>query len=106
MTVMAEWPLILAFSKSGYCVAPWFAPNGDIADVGDAHAGLLCQLGIGPVLVEACQGAEAIGRMSPALFMAISALVLAGLPTTATRTSSAATSLSACPWPTKMGPLT
>jgi hypothetical protein len=39
-----------------------------------------------------------------ALFMAISALVLAGLPTTRIRTSSAALSLMALPWAVKMAP--
>ena len=43
--------------------------------------------------------------MSGALVIAISALVLAGFPVTPTRTSSAATSLSALPWAVKIAPL-
>ena len=43
--------------------------------------------------------------MSGALLDAISALVLAGLPVTSTRTSSAATSFNALPWAVKMAPL-
>ena len=43
--------------------------------------------------------------MSGALVIAISALVLAGLPVTPIRTSSAATSLSALPWAVKIAPL-
>ena len=43
--------------------------------------------------------------MSGALLIAMSALVLAGLPVTVIFTSSAATSLSALPWGAKMPPL-
>ena len=43
--------------------------------------------------------------MSGALVIAISALVLAGLPVTPMRMSSAATSLSALPWAVKIAPL-
>ena len=43
--------------------------------------------------------------MSGALVIAIRALVLAGLPVTPMRTSSAATSLSALPWAVKIAPL-
>ena len=43
--------------------------------------------------------------MFGALFMAMSALVLAGLPTTRTRTSSAALSERALPWTVKIAPL-
>ena len=43
--------------------------------------------------------------MSGALLIAISALVLAGLPVTPMRMSSAATSLSALPWAVKIAPL-
>ena len=43
--------------------------------------------------------------MSGALLSAISALVLAGLPTTSTRTSSAAPAFSASPWGLKICPL-
>ena len=43
--------------------------------------------------------------MSGALVIAMSALVLAGLPVTPMRMSSAATSLSALPWAVKIAPL-
>ncbi len=45
------------------------------------------------------------GAMLGALFMAMSALVLAGLPTTSTRMSGAALSDRALPWTVKMAPL-
>ena len=43
--------------------------------------------------------------MPSALFMAMRQLVLAGLPTTSTRTSEAAPAASALPWVVKMAPL-
>ena len=68
-----------------------------------------------PVLVASCaiarlwsrrvMAVKRSGAMSGALFMAMSALVLAGLPTTRILTSSAAASDSALPCTVKMAPL-
>ena len=46
-----------------------------------------------------------VGLRSGAAFMAIKALVLAGLPTTSTLTLREATALRALPWAVKMAPL-
>ena len=68
-----------------------------------------------PVLAASCEIARLWSRrvsaenrscgMSGALVIAIRALVLAGLPVTPMRTSSAATSLRALPWAVKIAPL-
>jgi hypothetical protein len=89
---------------SGYWVAEWFPQI----------VSFLMSLTVEPVLAASCDrarlwssrvSAEKRSRgMSGALDIAISALVLAGLPVTPMRTSSAATSLSALPWAVKMAP--
>ena len=38
------------------------APDGEVADGGDVHAGFLCELGFGAVFVEAGHGEEAVAR--------------------------------------------
>ena len=98
-------PAISAWKMSGYCVAEWL-PQIVI---------FLMSVTGAPVLAASCEIARlwssrvsAENRssgMSGALVIAISALVLAGLPVTPMRTSSAATSLSALPWAVKIAPL-
>jgi hypothetical protein len=69
------------------------APDGDLLDVAD----------VGPGLVVSAEN-RSLG-MSGALLIAISALVLAGLPVTPMRMSSAATEFSALPCAVKIAPL-
>ena len=90
---------------SGYWVAEWL-PQIVI---------FLMSVTAAPVFLASCEIARLWSRrvsaenrsfgMSGALVIAISALVLAGLPVTPIRTSSAATSLSALPWAVKIAPL-
>jgi hypothetical protein len=73
------------------------APHREVGDLRHRHAGLLRELGLRAVLVQTDHRGEALARDPPALLAAISALVLAGLPTTATRRSSAAAAARARP---------
>ena len=98
-------PPTSAWNRSGYCVAEWL-PQIVI---------FLISVTGTPSLAASCLIARLWSRrvraekrsvgMSGALLMAMSALVLAGLPVTVTRMSSAATSLSALPCGAKMPPL-
>jgi len=82
------------------------AVDKDVFDGGEIDAGLLGELGLGAVLIEADHRGEAFGAGGawPAT-AAIMQLVLAGLPTTAMRASSAATASMILPWPMKILPL-
>ena len=98
-------PPTSAWKMSGYWVAEWL-PQIVI---------FLMSVTGAPVLAASCEMARLWSRrvsaenrscgMSGALVIAIRALVLAGLPVTPMRTSSAATSLSALPWAVKIAPL-
>ena len=104
-TSAAFLPPISAWKTSGYWVAEWL-PQIVI---------FLMSVTAAPVLAASCEIARLWSRrvsaenrspgMSGALFIAISALVLAGLPVTPMRTSSAATALSALPCAVKIAPL-
>ncbi len=106
MTVMAGWPLTRAFSKSGYCVALWLPQMATLVTEVTGTPAFWASWAAARFWSRRVRALKRSRGTSPALFMAMRALVLAGLPTTSTRTSLAATSLIACPWPTKMGPLT
>ena len=103
-TSAALRPPISAWKTSGYCVAEWLPQI------------VICLISVtaAPVLAASCEIARlwssrvsaenrSLG-MSGALLIAISALVLAGLPVTPMRTSSAATEFSALPCAVKMAP--
>ena len=105
-TVSAAFlPATWALNRSGYWVAEWL-PQIVI---------LVMSVTGAPVLAASCEIARLWSRrvsaenrscgMSGALVIAISALVLAGLPVTPTRTSEAATLLRALPWAVKIAPL-
>ena len=104
-TSAAFLPPTSAWKMSGYCVAEWL-PQIVI---------FLMSVTAAPVLAASCEIARLWSRrvsaenrscgMSGALVIAISALVLAGLPVTPMRTSSAATLLSALPCAVKIAPL-
>src|ERR1700675_4133441 len=81
------------------------APDGHLLDVGHGRAGLGRQLRDRPVVVQPGERGEALLGDVRGVLMAISALVLAGLPVTPMRTSSAATELRALPWAVKIAPL-
>jgi hypothetical protein len=81
------------------------AVDEDVLHGGEIDAGLLRELGLGAVLVEAHHGGEALGGRRLACEAAIMQFVLAGLPTTATRASAAATASMIWPWPMKILPL-
>ena len=101
----AFWPLTSAWKRSGYWVAEWL-PQIVI---------FLMSVTLAPVLAASWEIARLWSRrvsaenrsrgMSGALVIAMSALVLAGLPVTPMRTSSAATALRALPWAVKIAPL-
>src|ERR1700720_3393895 len=96
-TSAAFLPLISAWKTSGYWVAEWLPQI----------VTFLMSVTAAPVFLASCEIARLWSRrvsaenrsrgMLGALVIAISALVLAGLPVTPTRTSSAATSLRALP---------
>jgi len=98
-------PLTSAWKMSGYWVAEWLPQMATflISDTGT------------PSLIDSWPSARfwsrrviAVNRSagtSGAWVCAMRALVLAGLPTTRTRTSAAATALMASPWGLKMPPL-
>ena len=98
-------PPTSAWKRSGYWVAEWLPQI------------VMCVMSVtgAPVLAASWEIARLWSRrvsaenrsagMSGAFLRAISALVLAGLPVTPMRTSSAATSLSALPWAVKIAPL-
>ena len=98
-------PSIVAWLQSGYCVAEWLPQMVRC---------LIESTGL-PVFFASCDSARLWSRrviavkrlpgMSGAWLAAMSALVLAGLPTTRTRTSLAAPALRASPWGLKMPPL-
>src|SRR5688500_5567278 len=102
MASAAGLPLTLAWKMSGYCVAEWLPQIVTLAT----------SLLWGPAFAAICDFARlwssriiAVNRrgsMFGALFMAIRQFVFAGLPTTRTRTSAAALSLSALPATVKM----
>ena len=104
-TSAAFLPAISAWNTSGYCVAEWL-PQIVI---------FLMSVTGAPVLAASCEIARLWSRrvsaenrscgMSGALLIAIRALVLAGLPVTPMRTSSAATALRALPCAVKIAPL-
>ena len=104
-TSAAFRPETSAWNRSGYCVAEWL-PQIVI---------LRISLTLTPVLWASWAIARLWSRrvraekrsrgMSRALLIVISALVLAGLPVTVIRMSSAAWSLSALPWAVKIAPL-
>src|SRR5450759_906480 len=94
-----------AWNKSGYCVAEWLP-----------HTIILRRLVTGlPIFALICDkerlwsrrimAVNCVGARLGAFFIAISALVLAGLPTTSTFTLRLATALSALPCGTKIAPL-
>ena len=98
-------PPTSAWNRSGYCEAEWLPQMVSF---------LMSATGV-PVLAATCESARlwsrrviAVNRVagtSGAFVAAMSALVFAGLPTTSTRTSSAAPSLMARPCGPKMPPL-
>src|SRR6201995_3513802 len=103
-TSAAFLPSISAWKISGYWVAEWLPQM----------ATFLMSVTLAPVFLASCEMARlwssrvsaenrSLG-MSGALFSAISALVLAGLPVTPMRTSSAATEFSALPCAVKIAP--
>ena len=90
---------------SGYWVAEWL-PQMVILAMSLTDAPVLAASWATARLWSRRVSAEKRSRgMSRALFMAINAFVLAGLPVTATRTSSAACALSALPCTVKIAPL-
>ena len=97
-------PRTWAWNRSGYIVGEWLphtpicvtSVTGDLELGGELRDARLWSRRI--IDVKRSRG------MSGALFIAIRQLVLAGLPTTSTFTSSAALSLSALPWTVKILP--
>ena len=97
-------PSTLAWKTSGYCVAEW------LPQIVMFVTAATCT----PVLAAICALARlwsrrviAVNRsrgIEPALFIAMRQFVLAGLPTTSTRTSSAALAASALPCAVKIAP--
>ena len=96
------WPSTSAWKRSGYCVAEWLP---QITILRTAATGL-------PILAATCDSARLWSRrimpvncrgLRPgALFIAMSAFVLAGLPTTSTRTLRLAAASRARPWTVKI----
>ncbi len=82
---------------SGNCVAEWFPQMGTRRTGVLRNAERLRQLGTSAVLIEPGQGGEPLGGTPSAAADAIRALVLAGLPTTVTRTPDAAFAAMAAP---------
>src|SRR4051794_15267641 len=105
MSSAAILPLTSAWKRSGYWVAEWLPQM----------VMWVMSFTVVPVLAASWAMARLWSRrvmavkrplsMFGALFMAMSELVLAGLPTTRMRTSDAALSLSALPCTVKMAPL-
>ena len=105
MASQAEPPFTVACTTSGYCVAEWLPQM----------VMFLTSATCTPVFWATCVSARLWSRRiiavkrsfgtSGAECMAMRALVLAGLPTTSTLTSSAARSLMALPCTVKMAPL-
>ena len=94
----AGLPSTLAWYDVGVLRGGVVAPDRHVRDRRDRHAGLRRELRHGPVVVEARHRGEPLARdRCRALFIAIRQFVLAGLPTTSTRTSSAALAASALP---------
>ncbi len=104
ITSAALRPPTSAWNTSGYCVAEWL-PQIVIFLISVTAAPVLRATWEIARLWSSRVSAENRSRgMSGALVIAISALVLAGLPVTPMRTSSAATSLSALPCAVKIAP--
>ena len=61
ITSGAGLPPIRALAKSGYCVAEWLPQIATFVTSATVHAGLLRELGLGAVLVEAGHREPAVG---------------------------------------------
>ena len=86
MSSAAFLPLTSAWNRSGYWVAEWLPQIVMRVMSLTVVPVLAASWADGPVVVEAGHGREALaGRCPGALFMAMRALVLAGLPTTRMR---------------------
>jgi hypothetical protein len=105
MASKAGLPATSAWNTSGYWVAEWFPQIVILVTSATCAPALraswaFARLWSSRVMAEK----RSLGTLG-ALFIAINALVLAGLPTTSTRTSSAAFSEIALPCTVKMAPL-
>ena len=94
---------------SGYCVAEWLPQIERLVTVRTGAPALAAtwpsaRFWSSRVMAENWCGANGVAEC-PALWAAIRQLVLAGLPTTSTRTSRAALAARALPWTLKMAPL-
>src|SRR6478752_1866334 len=98
----AFWPLTSAWNRSGYWVAEWLP---QIVILVMSLTVLVASWAIARLWSRRVMAVNWRGSMFGALFMAISELVFAGLPTTRTLTSFLALSLRALPCVVKMAPL-
>src|SRR5690606_261219 len=105
ITLAAGCPLIAAWKAAGYWVALWLPQMVTfLTDVIGTPA-LLASWVMARLWSRRVMAVKRSAGTSGALRMAINAFVLAGLPTTNTRTSDAALSLIALPCTVKIAPL-
>src|ERR1700730_13216881 len=104
-TSAAFLPPISAWKMSGYWVAEWLPQIVIFLMSVTAAPVFLASWEIARLWSSRVSAENRSLGMSGALLIAISALVLAGLPVTPTRTSSGATSLRALRWAVKIAPL-
>ena len=81
------------------------APDGHVGDLGDGHPGLGRQLGLGPVLIEAHHGGEALGRDVGGVVHGDEGVGVGRVADDEHPDVGAALSESALPWAVKMAPL-
>ena len=104
-TSLAGAPSTVAWVMSGYWVAEWLPQMIIRRSWSTGTAVLLASWASARLWSRRVIAVNRSCGTSGALLMAIRALVLAGLPTTSTRMSSAAWSLIALPWGAKIPPL-
>src|SRR3954469_12864006 len=98
-------PPTSAWKRSGYWVAEWLPQIVILVMSATGAPVLAASWAMARLWSRRVMAVNRSLAMFGALFMAISALVLAGLPTTRMRMSSAALSERALPWAVKMAPL-
>ncbi len=90
---------------SGYCVVEWLPQTVTFFTAAFAAPALCATCAMVRLWSSRIIAVKFAGERPGALFIAISALVLAGLPTTSTLTLRFATASSAAPWAVKIAPL-
>src|SRR6476469_8467398 len=98
-------PLTSAWNRSGYCDAEWLPQIVILLTSATGTDSFLATWVSARLWSSRIIAVNRSAGTSGAWLCAMSALVLAGLPTTSTRMSSAATSLIAAPWGLKLPPL-